>query len=97
MDLCVLDFPAGCDPSLLLRTVPNSASKLEQDVGANDDTLRGLEIIDQEKAKLEAACPNTISQFWSRLGNSDSVFNRQNFGAKFSRNNSQMAIRCTVN
>ncbi|XP_024979025.1 peroxidase 1-like [Cynara cardunculus var. scolymus] len=54
-------FVRGCDASLLLKTVPNSEIESEQDAGANVGTLRGLEIIDQAKAKLEAACPNTVS------------------------------------
>ncbi|KAI3788779.1 hypothetical protein L2E82_01555 [Cichorium intybus] len=54
-------FVRGCDASLLLKTVPKSASESEQDAGPNAGTLRGLEIIDQAKAKLETACPNTVS------------------------------------
>nr|GEW09734.1 peroxidase 5-like [Tanacetum cinerariifolium] len=54
-------FVRGCDASLLLKTVPGSEDESEQDHGANAGTLRGLEIIDQAKARLEAACPNTVS------------------------------------
>ncbi|XP_076915144.1 peroxidase 5-like [Bidens hawaiensis] len=49
-------FVRGCDASLLLKKDDS-----EQDAGANRGTLRGLEIIDQAKAKLEAACPKTVS------------------------------------
>ncbi|KAI7734941.1 hypothetical protein M8C21_010845 [Ambrosia artemisiifolia] len=54
-------FVRGCDASLLLKHVPGSEGESEQDAPANKGTLRGLEIIDQAKAKLEAACPNTVS------------------------------------
>nr|KAJ0203971.1 hypothetical protein LSAT_V11C500282220 [Lactuca sativa] len=54
-------FVRGCDASLLLKTVAGSEIESEQDAGANAGTLRGLEIIDQAKAKIEAACPNTVS------------------------------------
>ncbi|XP_076960616.1 peroxidase 5-like [Bidens hawaiensis] len=49
-------FVRGCDASLLLKK-----DESEQDAGANKGTLRGLEIIDQAKARLEAACPKTVS------------------------------------
>ncbi|XP_023742586.2 peroxidase 5 [Lactuca sativa] len=54
-------FVRGCDASLLLKTVPGSETESEQDAGANAGTLRGFEIIDQTKAQIEAACPNTVS------------------------------------
>ncbi|KAK9075784.1 hypothetical protein SSX86_004113 [Deinandra increscens subsp. villosa] len=57
-------FVRGCDASLLLKTVTGSGSsedESEQDAGANAGTLRGLEIIDQAKARLEATCPKTVS------------------------------------
>ncbi|XP_076894867.1 peroxidase 5-like [Bidens hawaiensis] len=49
-------FVRGCDASLLLKKDDS-----EQDAGANKGTLRGLEMIDQAKARLEAACPKTVS------------------------------------
>lgn len=51
----------GCDTSLLLKTIPDNEIESEQDVRANEETLRGLKIIDQAKSKIEVACPNTIS------------------------------------
>ncbi|XP_071688889.1 peroxidase 5-like [Rutidosis leptorrhynchoides] len=54
-------FVRGCDASLLIKTVPGNEIESEQDSGANAGTLRGFDIIDQAKAKLEAACPNTVS------------------------------------
>ncbi|KAF5760128.1 putative peroxidase [Helianthus annuus] len=54
-------FVRGCDASLLLKPVRGSEGKSEQDAGANAGTLRGMEIIDQAKARLEVVCPNTVS------------------------------------
>ncbi|KAJ0442909.1 putative peroxidase [Helianthus annuus] len=54
-------FVRGCDASLLLKPVRGSEGESEQDSFANAGTLRGLEIIDQAKARLEATCPNTVS------------------------------------
>ncbi|KAL8242386.1 hypothetical protein R6Q59_012688 [Mikania micrantha] len=54
-------FVRGCDASLLPKTVPGNEGESEQDAGANAGTLRGLEVIDQAKARLEVACPKTVS------------------------------------
>nr|XP_043625419.1 peroxidase 5-like [Erigeron canadensis] len=54
-------FVRGCDASLLLKTIPGNEVESEQDAGANAGTLRGFEIIDQAKARIEAACPKTVS------------------------------------
>lgn len=43
---------------LLDSTVANSG---EKDAGGNKNSLRGFEIIDDVKAKLEAMCPGTVS------------------------------------
>ncbi|BFI07925.1 peroxidase [Marchantia polymorpha subsp. ruderalis] len=52
-------FVRGCDASVLLdSTVANSG---EKDAGGNKNSLRGFEIIDDVKAKLEAMCPGIVS------------------------------------
>ncbi|KAL2508567.1 Peroxidase 57 [Forsythia ovata] len=52
-------FVRGCDASILLEST--SASRSEKVHPANGQTLRGLEVIDNAKAKLETACPKTVS------------------------------------
>ena len=48
----------GCDASILIDTVGNNVS--EKAAGPNQ-TVRGFEIIDEAKAKLESACPGVVS------------------------------------
>lgn len=48
----------GCDGSILIDTVGNNVS--EKEAGPNQ-TVRGFEIIDEAKAKLESACPGVVS------------------------------------
>lgn len=43
---------------LLESTLGNPAERYHP---ANFPTLRGFEVIDEAKAKLEAVCPNTVS------------------------------------
>lgn len=50
----------GCDASVLLDTIPGKAPS-EKESPANKGSLRGFEVIDAAKAKLEAACPGVVS------------------------------------
>ncbi|XP_020263135.1 peroxidase 5-like [Asparagus officinalis] len=52
----------GCDASLLLERTPESQEgQTEKASPANGKTLRGVEVIHEAKAALEAECPNTVS------------------------------------
>ncbi|XP_015073033.1 peroxidase 9-like [Solanum pennellii] len=52
-------FVQGCDASVLLDN--SSGFKSEKEAGPNKNSLRGFEVIDQIKAKLEQVCPCTVS------------------------------------
>lgn len=49
----------GCDASVLLDDHPTFVS--EKKAVPNKNSLRGFEVIDEIKAKLEQACPETVS------------------------------------
>ncbi|GFP95147.1 peroxidase 9 [Phtheirospermum japonicum] len=52
-------FVQGCDASVLLDDSKNIVS--EKNSGPNKNSLRGFEVIDEIKAKLEQVCPHTVS------------------------------------
>ncbi|KAL8244267.1 hypothetical protein R6Q59_010525 [Mikania micrantha] len=52
-------FVQGCDASVLLDDHPTFAS--EKKSIPNKNSLRGFEVIDEIKAKLEQVCPETVS------------------------------------
>ncbi|XP_012071934.1 peroxidase 9 [Jatropha curcas] len=52
-------FVQGCDASVLLDDSSTIVS--EKNSGPNKNSLRGFEVIDEIKAKLEEACPQTVS------------------------------------
>lgn len=49
----------GCDASVLLDDSATIAS--EKRSGPNRNSIRGFDVIDEIKAKLEEECPHTVS------------------------------------
>nr|GMD43194.1 cationic peroxidase 1-like [Ipomoea batatas] len=52
-------FVNGCDGSILLDDTPTFTG--EQTSKANNNSIRGLNVIDNIKAKLESCCPGVVS------------------------------------
>ncbi|GFY91411.1 hypothetical protein Acr_07g0016070 [Actinidia rufa] len=50
----------GCDASILLDAIP-SGEETEKESVANSKSLRGLEVFDAAKDKLESECPGIVS------------------------------------
>ncbi|XP_006644127.1 peroxidase 1-like [Oryza brachyantha] len=53
-------FVRGCDASVLLTKNPGGG-QTEREVGPNNPSLRGFDVIDAAKAAVERSCPRTVS------------------------------------
>ena len=57
----LLHWLQGCDASVLLDDVPTTGFKGEKTALPNLNSLRGFDVVDMIKAKVEAACPALVS------------------------------------
>ncbi|MCO5546713.1 hypothetical protein L7F22_000149 [Adiantum nelumboides] len=53
-------FVQGCDGSLLLKSIPNVLEG-KQEARPNNNSVQGLELVDDIKAALEKECPGIVS------------------------------------
>ncbi|KAL3653420.1 hypothetical protein CASFOL_003101 [Castilleja foliolosa] len=54
-------FVNGCDASILLDDNATASIKSEKNAGANQNSVRGFEVIDDIKKAVEDACPGVVS------------------------------------
>lgn len=54
-----LNVGQGCDASILLDDTPSFVG--EKTAAPNNNSVRGFEVIDAIKARLEKACPGVVS------------------------------------
>lgn len=59
MLICYGQNLQGCDASVLLDDTPSFTG--EKTAGANINSLRGFDVIDDIKTLVEAACPGVVS------------------------------------
>lgn len=57
--MMLLNWKQGCDGSLLLDDT--SSFRGEKTAAANNNSVRGFEVIDAIKSKVEAICPGVVS------------------------------------
>ncbi|GMH02513.1 hypothetical protein Nepgr_004352 [Nepenthes gracilis] len=51
----------GCDASILLDSTPGNPAKKDSVVNNTSLRQKAFKLIDEAKAKIEAACPQTVS------------------------------------
>ncbi|EFJ28459.1 hypothetical protein SELMODRAFT_93449 [Selaginella moellendorffii] len=54
-------FVEGCDASVMLESTPTDGTDVERFADGNDNSVRGFEIIDEAKTRIEAVCPGAVS------------------------------------
>ena len=55
-----IKWSQGCDASILLDDIPGSFVG-EKTANPNNNSVRGFNVVDDIKAKLEKACPGVVS------------------------------------